>query len=414
MQAHILAIETSSSLCGLALLSRTDQGTQIWTQEHEGSGEHAERILPMAQALLEQAGLQAQDLSAIAFGQGPGGFTGLRVACGIAQGMAYALDIPVLPISTLLAAAWCDTRDVCLGDAHWQLVLQDARMQEVYAGLYCYHSAQGWQSKLGPMLLDADQVPDWLRAHAVTWVGANASLRVSGDALSAFEGLASSLQQIEQVRCGQALKASAAAVAWLALQDWDQGKRTAAEQAAPVYVRDKVAFTIQERQVGRSGNPSAQDQAPHIVPMTLDHLAAVLAIEQAVQPMPWTERNFRDALDAAYLACVILEQGQVQGFAVYLAAPDVLQLLLISVLPGQQGKGFGKMLLEQGEQYARQQGLPAVMLEVRVGNPQAIRFYQRAGYEQLGHRKNYYQLPEGGREDALIMQKTITANEARS
>ena len=93
MELNLLALETSSSRCGVALLRAADGRLDVTVREHEGSQEHAERLLPMAGELLAEAGLAPGALHAVAFGQGPGGFTGLRVACGVAQGMALGLDI---------------------------------------------------------------------------------------------------------------------------------------------------------------------------------------------------------------------------------------------------------------------------------------------------------------------------------
>src|SRR5690606_39876261 len=101
MTVHILALETSSSVCGVALLSCSDDALRVFIQEHDATGEHAERLLPMAEGVMREAGIDRAQLSGVAFGQGPGGFTGLRVACGVAQGIAYALgvrDVPVVPL----------------------------------------------------------------------------------------------------------------------------------------------------------------------------------------------------------------------------------------------------------------------------------------------------------------------------
>ena len=85
MELNLLALETSSSRCGVALLRAADGRLDVTVREHEGSQEHAERLLPMAGELLAEAGLAPGALHAVAFGQGPGGFTGLRVACGVAR-----------------------------------------------------------------------------------------------------------------------------------------------------------------------------------------------------------------------------------------------------------------------------------------------------------------------------------------
>ena len=132
MELNLLALETSSSRCGVALLRAADGRLDVTVREHEGSQEHAERLLPMAGELLAEAGLAPGALHAVAFGQGPGGFTGLRVACGVAQGMALGLDIPVLPVVSHLAVA------AQTGAAPGQAVLValDARMNEVYLAVY--------------------------------------------------------------------------------------------------------------------------------------------------------------------------------------------------------------------------------------------------------------------------------------
>lgn len=409
MDVHILAIETSSSLCGVALLSRTLAGERIYFLEHDGVGDHAERLLPMAHDVLAQAGLERQALTAIAFGQGPGGFTGLRVACGVAQGMAYALGLPVLPVPTLMAAAWRDARQGGLSHQNRvQLVLQDARMNEVYAGVYQFGQEFGWNTLLEPVLIDREALVHWIRGLKAEWNGAGQSvLRVSGDALDAFPTLRADLQAVDSLACGSASKADVQAVAHLALESWDRGRTIRPMDATPVYVRDKVAFTINERAGGRSGNPAAQDQALCLQPMQGTHLEAVLHIERQVQHTPWSEQNFRDALQAGYYAQVVVAQGKVQGFAVFLATPDLLQLLLIGVDPQAQGKGVASMLIKDGEQHARRLGLPGLMLEVRVSNDRARAVYEHLGYQLSGRRKNYYVCVAGQREDALVLYKTI-------
>ena len=130
MELNLLALETSSSRCGIALLRAADGRLDVTVREHEGSQEHAERLLPMAGELLAEDWPRA--LHAVAFGQGPGGFTGLRVACGVAQGMALGLDIPLLPVVSHLAVA------AQTGAAPGQAVLValDARMNEVYLAVY--------------------------------------------------------------------------------------------------------------------------------------------------------------------------------------------------------------------------------------------------------------------------------------
>src|SRR5690606_32218841 len=147
---------------------------------------------PMVDQLLEQAGIAPDQLSAVAFGQGPGGFTGLRVACGVAQGMAFALDIPVIPVPSLQAAA-AREHIALSGPAPLQIVLQDARMGEIYLAAYQAGLAAGraaWKEVQAPVLMDADCFGDWLDFAAKAWhLPQGAGARLLGDALQAYPSL---------------------------------------------------------------------------------------------------------------------------------------------------------------------------------------------------------------------------------
>ncbi len=405
MDAHILALESSSSLCELALLSRTSAGVRVLEIAHDGTGDHAERLLPMADQLLAQAGLERRALTAVAFGQGPGGFTGLRVACGVAQGMAFALDLPVLPVSSLLAAA---ARAPGQADTVY-VVAQDARMQELYAGVFAWSEQEGWQVLQSPVLLDVAQFVDWMERLHGSWTAGmpQARIQVLGDAVRQFPALAVQVRA-RGWQVGEPWRAGARSVAQLALQDLDKGLGVAPELAMPLYVRDKVAYTITEREQGQGGNPAAQDQPVSIETMRAGHLDAVLEIERGVQSHPWTKGNFADSLaGAGYHARVAHQQGRVQGFAVWLAAPDVMQLLLIGVDPLFQRRGLGRQLLEDGLAWTRSQGLDRVVLEVRASNAQAIAFYRGQGFQMDGVRKNYYPADHGQREDAVLMSLVL-------
>ena len=115
----LLALETSTDACSVAL--RLDGET---FELHESGVKHSSRLLPMIEQLLAEAGLALAQLDALAFGRGPGSFTGLRIGAGVTQGLAYARELPVVPVSSLAALAQGS-------DAARVLTAQDARMQEV-------------------------------------------------------------------------------------------------------------------------------------------------------------------------------------------------------------------------------------------------------------------------------------------
>lgn len=400
---HILAFETSSSLCSVALLSHSEGRVHLRVAQHEGRNGHAERILPMAQALMTEAGLARRDVSAIAFGQGPGGFTGLRVACGVAQGLAVALDVPVLPVDSLCAIA---VRDAGGDPSGVHVVLQDARMNEVYAAAYRCES-EDWVTLQAPALLARADVAAWAGTESAAWAArAGAGWTVHGDALDVFPGLADELEALGAVcaaRRDEPVRAHAATVARLAARAWQQGQRFDAAQAAPAYVRDKVAYTTIERAGGLGGNPLADAMRLSLHDMHAADLDEVAAVERQVQSFPWTRQNFVDGLAAGYRGWIVRRLGALLGFALVMDAPDMAHLLVIGVRPDAQRQGVGTRLLRECVAHCQRAGLPALTLEVRPSNAQAIAFYQRHGFRQVGLRRGYYPAGQGAREDGWIM-----------
>ena len=406
---HILAFETSSTLCSVALLSRTAGRERLCTARHEGRGAHAERILPMARELLDQAGLGRSGLSAIAFGQGPGGFTGLRVACGVAQGLAVALDVPVLPVDSLCAVALQGAGE---DPAGVHVVLQDARMNEVYAAVYRAGGAD-WITLQAPALLARADVADWAARESAGWgMRAGGGWMAHGDALDVFPGLDHELVALgarSGLRTPEGAHAQAGTIARLAERAWREGRGLDAALASPAYVRDKVAYTTVERAGGQGGNPlvgAATLTLHDMMPADLDEVAA---IEGRVQSFPWTRKNFADGLAAGYRGWVVRRMGAMLGFALVMDVPDMAHLLVIGVRPDAQRQGVGERLLRRCVEHCRQAGLPALTLEVRHGNEGAIAFYRRHGFAQVGMRRDYYPAVQG-REDAWIMTLNLAAD----
>ena len=217
-------------------VGRTLEGLQRqWCHEAQGGAQASTTLIPTILDLLQQAGLRLDALDAICFGAGPGSFTGLRTACAVAQGLAFGADIPVLPVDTLLAVA---------EEARWQrvqggaadadlsvLAMLDARMDEVYSAAYQWSLAsQSWQgvSALQVSAPEKVQAPDSQLLAGNVFEAYGPRLTMPGD------------------RC-QALP-TAAALLRLAPSLWAQGLAVPAEQAMPLYIRDKVANTTAERE----------------------------------------------------------------------------------------------------------------------------------------------------------------------
>jgi ribosomal-protein-alanine N-acetyltransferase len=136
--------------------------------------------------------------------------------------------------------------------------------------------------------------------------------------------------------------------------------------------------------------------------MTPADVGAVLAIEQIVQPYPWTRGNFTDALSGGY-RCVVDElAGEIVSYAVLMPVLDEAELLTIGVAAKQQRKGLGRAMLMDAMQWARENNMQRLFLEVRVSNLPAIALYRQTGFTEIGMRRGYYQNAQG-REDALAM-----------
>lgn len=445
MKLALLALETSSARCGVALLRDTGRDVEVLSLEHEGAQEHAERLLPMARDLLAEAGLGPGDLDAVAFGQGPGGFTGLRVACGVAQGIALAQDLPVLPVVSHLAVA----AQVPARPDQAVVVALDARMSEVY--LAVYRRAQGaaadtaWDVLQAPVLMAAADAVPWVEGHLEAWreaTGLALAPVLAGDAWTVYP-------QAMTPQAGwaryDALRPDVREVARLARLGWMRGEAVQAEQAMPLYVRDKVAYTTLERQQGQGGNPKARpvlkstgqaaalvaesvavaavaagaadvtansDDKLSMVPIAAAYLDEMERIEASVQAFPWTRRNFADAIEAGYDGCMLLDQGRVLGFCVLMHAPDVSHLLVIAIDKSVHRHGLGTRLIRWCEQRARLHGIDGLLLEVRPSNRSAVAFYEHHGFLQVGLRRGYYPAAQGQREDALVMQKAVAPQEA--
>lgn len=218
----LLAIDTSTEFCSAALLRDALLSAR---GETLGRG-HAERILPMVDELLADAGLAPAQLQGVAFGRGPGAFTGLRIAAGVAQGLAYAAGCRVVAVSSLAAVAW----QVRALPGERVLACNDARMGEVYWAVF-EAGAQGLLTPCGP-----EQVtpPDRVAA------GMTDGLRhAAGNALAAVPGLRDRLAGLG-LRIHDGLLPTAEAVARLGLAEFVAGHSVAAADAQPVYVRDEV------------------------------------------------------------------------------------------------------------------------------------------------------------------------------
>jgi len=221
----ILAIDTATEACSAALYF---QG-EINQQYRVAPREHSHIILPMIEQLLAEAGIRVSELDALAFGRGPGSFMGVRIAAGVTQGIAFAWDLPVVPVSTLAAIAQTAHTETGAGSV---LSAIDARMNEVYWAAYRL-SGNGCMHLVGEESVTAPEQVS--KPDGDGWTGAGSGWSTYGEILKASLGPAVLSGQLNE--CFP----SAKSIARLAVAEYEAGRHVPASKAVPVYLRDNVA-----------------------------------------------------------------------------------------------------------------------------------------------------------------------------
>ncbi|MGO8754739.1 MAG: tRNA (adenosine(37)-N6)-threonylcarbamoyltransferase complex dimerization subunit type 1 TsaB [Gallionellaceae bacterium] len=222
---RILALETSTEYCSVALCrdgAVIDHGEQVGQR-------HSEVLMPMLDQMLSLAHVTLRQLDGIAFGAGPGSFTGMRIACGVAQGLALGAELPVIGVCTLLALAQASGQDKVIAAL-------DARMAEVYHAAY-EKRGETWLTVCEPSLCLPQEAP---MVAGAGWFGAGSGFIAHGAALRAR--YAAHLAGVDQQAVPQAR-----AIAQLALPLFAAGRGMNAAEALPLYLRDKVALKTSER-----------------------------------------------------------------------------------------------------------------------------------------------------------------------
>ncbi len=228
----LLAVETATEACSAALYI----DGEITERFSLTANEHTKLILPMIDTLMSEAGLLPQQLDALAFGCGPGSFTGVRIATGVIQGIAFGADLPVVPISTLAAIAqdYFDSNDNM--EQHTAFTAMDARMGEIFWGVY-NRDQFGYAALIGKEVVTlAEDIafPD------LTGIGLGSGWGVYEEILMLRLAVKVKHYEVD-------IRPRARAIARLGARGFELGFAVAVELAMPVYLRDKVAKTEAER-----------------------------------------------------------------------------------------------------------------------------------------------------------------------
>lgn len=226
MTVKILALDTATENCSVALL--TDDG--IYFRSEVAPRDHTKKILPMVDDVLKEAGLSLNDLDALAFGRGPGSFTGVRIGIGIAQGLAFGADLPMIGISTLEAMAQGVYRKH--GESAVATAI-DARMSEIYWGRFLRQEDGSWlvqdaECVISPALVVEKSIDD-----ENTWFTA-------GTGWEAYSDLLTQLPFRREI--SSIVYPDAQDIVSLAKIELLKGNTVSVEEASPVYLRDKVTW----------------------------------------------------------------------------------------------------------------------------------------------------------------------------
>ena len=221
----VLALETSTEFCSVSLLTGENiHGLQV----HAGQ-KHSELLLPMIDEMLQGNGLGIAELDAIAFGAGPGSFTGLRIGCGVVQGLAFPGNTRCVPVGSLEALAQASAGERVV-------VCADARMGQVYHAAF-EKCDDGWVEVLAPSLCNPDALPE---LPDDDWLGCGSGFDRYPDIMSGPYR-----QKVSAVRPN--LMPQAREIALLGARYLAQGRSVASHEALPLYVRNKVALTMKEQ-----------------------------------------------------------------------------------------------------------------------------------------------------------------------
>jgi len=384
MNGAMLGLESADALASVAV---SQEDGQLYTATAPAGQSHSSQLLPLAQELLGRSGLSWQSLAGLVVGIGPGSFTGLRIACGIAQGLSLGLNRPCYPVTGFEAAAYAWWSTQHHGDHQKFLIEFDARLGESFAAILEF-KRNGLQTDVAWIV-----APTVVQKAAVSDLGAG--VRNDRALLILSDPMVSTMGDVPLPISG-----------WMMRYARDSqlnrpGQWVNAAALAPLYVREKVAQTILERQQGADLQWSE---------MRADDLDAVMAIENIAYPFPWTIGNFRDSLAAGYRLKLLRERGVLIGYAVWMPIIQEAHLLNITLAPPRQGHGLGAWMMRSIMQEMQAQGMQQILLEVRPSNHRALALYRRLGFSRIGIRKGYYPnsaTAQVSREDAVVMRRNL-------
>lgn len=427
--SYILVFDTANEVIalGLGVLCPETQSIElVCSQNIEAHRASNTRLVPCVDDLVAQAGILRDDIACVACGRGPGSFTGVRICLATAKGIASALNVPLVGVSSLDAVAW----EAWAQDVRGQLlVAADAMRKEVYPVRYAISDA-------GTMRLEGDRVVK--AVSAAEEFAASDGLQIAGDALTKYSELFQPCGTLLAQECwyptGRGLL--------LAVQDaWREGQLDPFDSQRhkpgfllPVYTRLSDAEESERKRLasgtastkGTHGTrhvtmndtaiPNARTDAQGIAykPLDATHVAALAQLDtRLMSDDVWSEALFADELGrsdrswwvafAADPSLPVPDEAPIVGYAGVWVVDGDMQILKVAVDPTFRRKGIGATLLHHAADDARNWAASTCSLEVRASNAGAQSLYSALGMASVGKRPGYY--PD--REDAVIMQGNL-------
>ncbi|MBR5116374.1 MAG: tRNA (adenosine(37)-N6)-threonylcarbamoyltransferase complex dimerization subunit type 1 TsaB [Lachnospiraceae bacterium] len=400
----ILAIEASGQVAAVAL---AESGRLVAEYRIDHRKTHSQTLVPMLNELRRMTELDLHTLDAIAVTAGPGSFTGLRIGAATAKGMAYALHIPIVPVPTTDAIAW-----QLYGEEGIICPMMDARRDQVYTGLYCFHTQKDGRSPRAEdmeVLIPACAVPVEEILRKIDSFGREVIFLGDGVAVSEA-AIRERLSVPYRFAPSWKNRQDAAALADLGALRYAEGHTVAAEDFTPVYLRASQAEReAAERKKRESSDESADREEERtgssgvvIRRMTAEEVPGEAVRETAcLGREAWSERQLLDVVarrDCVYL--VAETDGHVIGHAGVRCVCGTGEVTNVCVDKDRRRQGVGGMLIRELILRGAGIGIDAYTLEVRASNAAALKLYEKSGFVREGVRPGFYEDPA---DDAVIL-----------